>query len=137
MYVCMCIVYTSLSHSLTHLGMQLGGVRSTSQAAKSFIGTGFCPLLVVILLPPPMPPAPKPAAVAEAEDDDVALPAADAEPLPGPPQPPPPPPLLVTNLSINLDDLSTIFMVDLFSWTCVVFFCILCIWFDLLLCGGC
>jgi len=95
--------------------MQLGGVRSTSQAANSFIGTGFCPLLVVILLP--LPPPAEPAVVADAAPPAAALAAAaDAEPLPLPP----PLLLLATNLSINLADLSTIFMLNLLLWFDVV-----------------
>ena len=55
---------------LAYLGMQLGGVRSTSQVAKSFIGTGLKDdpdAEVPKLIPIPDPdPGPDPEAIVEA-----------------------------------------------------------------------
>ena len=95
---------------LAYLGMQLGGVRSTSQVAKSFIGTGLkddpeADVVPKILWPPIPDPGPDPEAIVEAAGavttpvDMVAV-----WLKPGPPEPEPPggrnPPLL-TKLAIQ------------------------------------
>jgi len=105
--------------------MQLGGVRSTSQAANSFMGTGFWPVVIPA-------PADKPAVPDMPPDPETPPPPPEPPPPPPlcrlsgpPPGPLPPVPLITANLSTNLDDLSTIFMLFLCWFPSKGIFCVL------------